>query len=263
MLDNEAGHVGIPPRINGPRFDAAHDGPGVLRVNDIDIATEQFGERTSRDSNYGQTVVFNVNGDAQSFCLGGNSCAGIAAFGAPGDLPMKWTVKASLAATDTSRDVSFTVAQFDSWMQGWQDYYCGKGAKPTLPLTPGTKSPDFRGGCVTVVNPVETRPGTAPQVAVSVAAPVVNVTTPRPAAANGSTCTSNRQVKFVWPSSAKKGKLVYRGRSTAAKRSNGRLRATADLRGMTATPGDYMRVTRHMTTKNGKKSRSTSSFKVC
>ena len=41
-IDNDAGHVSIPPRIAGPRFDAVTDGPGVLRVNDIDIASEDF-----------------------------------------------------------------------------------------------------------------------------------------------------------------------------------------------------------------------------
>jgi hypothetical protein len=261
VIDTEAGHVVLPPRINGPRFNAVHDGPGVLRVNDIDIASEPFGDPHFEPSGYGQTTVFNVSGDAQSFCLGG-ACAGLITIGAQGDLPISWHLKASMASVSSLRTVTFTPAQFDAWEQGWQDYYCGKGPHPTLPLAPATNSPTPRGACP-AVNPPEARPTTAPQVQVTVAAPVVSAPSATAPAPRASTCTSKRMIKFVWPKAAKSGKLVYRGRTAVAKRSNGRLRATADLRGMTATPGDYMRVTRHMVKKNGKKSRSTSSYKVC
>jgi hypothetical protein len=117
-IDGDAGHVQIPPRIAGPRFDAVSDGPSVLRVNDIDIATEEFQSPHFEFADYDQTDTFNVQGDAQSFCLGGFSCAGIVAFGAQGDLPIKWTVKASLAAVESMRDVSLTPAMFDAWEQG-------------------------------------------------------------------------------------------------------------------------------------------------
>jgi hypothetical protein len=180
VLDTDAGHVRIQPRIAGPRFDAATDGPGVLRVNDIDLAAEDFGNPHFEPADHGQTSVFEVRGDAKSFCLGGLSCAGIVAFGAQGGLPVTWTVKANLAAVDTMRSVSFTAAQFDAWEQGWQDYYCGKGAHPTLPLTPGTNSPDPRGACP-AVNPPEARPTTAPQVVVS-PTPITIVAPSAPAA---------------------------------------------------------------------------------
>ena len=254
IIDTAAGHVSIPARIAGPRYEAVTDGPGVLRVNDIDVTgVENFDDPHLERSDYGQTAVFNVRGDAQSFCLGGISCAGIVAFGAQGDLPITWSLKASLAAVDTLRSVSFTPADFDAWNLGWQNYYCGRGVHPALPLTPGTNSPDPTGVCP-VVNPPETRPTAAPQVAVALAAP---------AAPKASTCKSNRQIKFTWPKSAKAGKLTYRGRVLAAKRSNGRLRATADLRGMVAAPGAYTKVIQSTTDKSGKKSKVTRSFKVC
>jgi hypothetical protein len=173
-IDNDAGHVRIPPRIAGPVFDAVSDGPGVLRVNDIDVAGEAFDNPHFEQADYGQTDVFSVKGDAQSFCLGG-PCAAIVAFGTQGDLPVSWSVKASLAAADTLRSVSFTPAQFDAWEQGWQNYYCGKGPHPTMPLTPGTNSPDPR-DCPVIVMPTETRPTAAPTVVVN--ATVVGTTAP-------------------------------------------------------------------------------------
>ena len=162
-IDNERGHVVIPPRIDGPRFNAVHDGPGVLRVNDIDINSEPFGDPHFEPSNYGQTDVFEVKGDAQSWCLGGLSCAGLLTIGTQGDLPISWKVKSSLAAVDTMRTVTFTSADFDAWEKGWQNYYCGAASHPTLPLAPGTNCPTANGSCP-VVNPPETRPTAAPQV---------------------------------------------------------------------------------------------------
>ena len=85
------------------------------------------------------------------------------------------SLKASLAAPDTLRSVSFTPAQFDAWEQGWQNYYCGKGPHPTMPLTPGTNSPDPR-DCPVIVMPTETRPTAAPTVVVN--ATVVGTTAP-------------------------------------------------------------------------------------
>ena len=69
--------------------------------------------------------------------------------------------------------MTFSSAQFDAWEQGWQDYYCGKGPHPTLPLAPGSNSPDPR-DCPVVINlpeavapPTPANP-TPPQVAVPV-----------------------------------------------------------------------------------------------
>jgi hypothetical protein len=157
-IDTAAGHVVIPPRIAGPRFDAVTDGPGVLRVNDVDMAGEQFGNPHDERANYGQTDVFNVRGDNRSDI----------AFTTQGDLPITWSLKASLASVDSLRSASFTPAQFDAWEQGWQNYYCGKGAHPTMPLTPGTDSPTPR-DCPVIVNAPESRPSAAPTVVVNVA----------------------------------------------------------------------------------------------
>lgn len=247
-VGNPASHVAIPARIAGPRFDAVHDGPGVLRVNDIDVAGEEFGNPHFERANYGQTDVFNVAGDSKSFVE----------FGTEGDLPLTWSLKASLAAVDTLRSVEFSPADFDAWMNGWQAYYCGKGAKPAMALTPGTNSPDFRGGCAVQVNPQITLP--APTVANPNPAPVA-VTVSAPAA--NRTCQSNRVIKFTWSKKAKSGKLQFRGRTVKAKRSHGRLRASADLRGMTATTGDYMKVVQTTKMKNGKTAKVSRSFKVC
>src|SRR3954453_9768420 len=224
VLDTDAGHVAIPPRIAGPRFDTAGDGPGVLRVNDIDVAAESFGDPHFEPSDYGQTSVFEVRGDAKSFCLGGLSCAGIVAFGTQGDLPVTWTVKASLAAVDTMRSVSFTAAQFDAWEQGWQDYYCGKGSHPTMPLTPGTNSPDPRGACP-AINPRETRPTAAPQVVVN-PAPVTVVTPAAPAAAKPAAPATKPAAKKA----TTKQKKAFKRCMAKANKKSGKAKRTAKAR---------------------------------
>lgn len=279
FLDNPDGtntpsHVSIPARIAGPVFgdgtvkvastssDPGYltDGPGVLRVNDIDVAGEEFDDPHFEKSNYGQTDVFNVAGDPKSFCLGG-PCPGLISFGTQGDLPVSWSIKASLAKVESLRDVEFTPTDFDTWEQGWQDYYCGKGPHPTLPLTPGTNSPDPRGECP-VVNPPEHQPVPTPTNPnpVVVPAPVVNV--PPPDLDDlVKACKSNRSIKFTWPKKAKAGKLLYQGKVVNAKRSRGRLRATARLNAKKVAPGAYVKVvqktkTKHWTIKNKQ-------FKVC
>jgi hypothetical protein len=215
-------HVVIPPRIAGPRFDAVHDGPGVLRVNDVDVAGEEFADPHLERSDYGQTDVFNVAGDPRSFCLGG-PCAGIVSFGTQGDLPVTWSLKASLAAVDTLRSVSFTPAQFDAWEQGWQDYYCGKGPHPTLPLTPGTNSPDPR-DCPVIVNPPESRPAPTaatpnPTVVVN-PAPVV-VQAPAAAAPNAAKKVTAKQraayKRCVKKANKKHGKSRSKARAKCAR----------------------------------------------
>ena len=224
-IDDDAGHVRIPPRIAGPRFDAVTDGPGVLRVNDIDIASEDSGNPHFEPANYDQTDMFNVQGDAQSFCLGGFSCAGIVAFGAQGDLPIKWTVKASLAAVESMRDVSLTPAMFDAWEQGWQDYYCGKAAHPALPLTPGTNSPDPRGSCPVVINLPETRPTAAPQVVVT-PAPVTIVNAAAPAAAKPAAPAAKKVAKKA----TAKQKKAFKRCMTKANKKSGKAKRTARAR---------------------------------
>ena len=61
-------------------------------------------------------------------------------FTAQGDLPLRWAVKASLAPAGYGRFVELTDTQLRAWEASWQAYYDG-GAKPTMPLCPGTNSP--------------------------------------------------------------------------------------------------------------------------
>jgi len=245
---NTPSHIRIPARI---------EGPGVLRVNDIDVAGEEFDDPHFERANYGQTDVFNVASDPKSFCLGG-PCPGLISFGTQGDLPVSWAIKASLATTDSLRKVSFTPADFDKWEQGWQDYYCGKGAHPTLPLSPGTNSPDPR-DCPVIVNPQESRPTTAPTVNVLPTPVSVNV----PASNAAKTCKSTRVIKFRFAKKAKRGVIKFRGHTVRAKRSHGRLRARADMRGYSAVHGSLMKVTVSTRYKSGRLTAVQRVFKVC
>ena len=174
------------------------DQPGVLRVNDFDEFGEQFNDPHSEKSGYGQPVVFHKNGDPYAYLNksfpgtvdGGGlpaafreltadqtSAMGLLTFTAQGDLPLKWTIKPSLAPTSYSRNVSLTDDQLRSWEASWQAYYKG-GPKPTMPLAPGTNSPAPTSSVVVnapekavTVNP----PGPAPAQVVQV--PVERVTT--------------------------------------------------------------------------------------
>ena len=148
-----------------------------------------------------------------------------------GDLPLMWTLRSSVAAPSSERSVEFTDDDYRAWNKAWQDFYAGKGPKPSMPLAPGTNSPEPDDSITVIVNPPQVAitvppatPAAAPQV-IQVPAPAAAA--PRPAAPaqadSPSTCESNRQIKFTWSSSAKSGRLVYRGRSVAAKRSGGKL----------------------------------------
>jgi hypothetical protein len=265
FLDNPDGsntpsHLSIPSRIAGPVFDSTADGPGVLRVNDIDTAGELFANPHFEQSNYGQTDVFNVAGDAQSFCLGG-PCAGLISFGTQGDLPVSWSLKPSLAMVSSLRKVEFTDDDFRAWDKAWQDYYAGTGAKPTLPLTPGTNSPTPR--VVIIVNPPEVRPPVSPGSPAAPQAPVTTVTNNTTNIVVDNSCVSNRVVKIKFPKSAKSGSLRYNGRTVKARRSHGRLRATANLRGMKAPKGSYATVIQRSKSKSGKASEKVRLYKLC
>jgi hypothetical protein len=98
-------------------------------------------------------------------------------FTAQGDLPLKWTVKPSLAPTSYSRSVALTDDALRAWEASWQAYYKG-GPKPAMPLAPGTNSPAPSSSVVVnapekavTVNP----PGPAPAQVVQV--PVEKVST--------------------------------------------------------------------------------------
>lgn len=139
------------------------DQPGVRRVNDIDEYGEAYSDPHSEKSNYGQPIVFHKNDDLQAYLHkslpgtvdGGTwpapfqealadqtSALGLFTFTAQGDLPLKWTVKASLApdTNEYRKSVELTDDMLRAWEASWQAYYDG-GAKPTMPLCPGTNSP--------------------------------------------------------------------------------------------------------------------------
>ena len=156
------------PYITDPQHFADHvlikyraDQPGVRRINDFDEYGEAYSDPHSEKSNYGQPIVFHKNGDPQAYLHkslpgtinGGTwpapfveamadqtSALGLLTFTAQGDLPLRWTVKASLATEDSARYAELTDDALRAWEASWQAYYDG-GAKPTMALCPGTNSP--------------------------------------------------------------------------------------------------------------------------
>ena len=271
---NLPGFVGLLPRPADFPYDAQ-------RVNDVEVAGEDFFFPTPA---HGQNFLFKQGGDDTAWIDDG----GVPGPGQSlltrltrGDFPITWTLRPSLASPGSIRSATFSSADFDKWEQGWQDYYCGKGPHPTLPLAPGSDSPDPR-DCPIVINLPETKPVATPsnpapaQVQVVQAPPQVTTTTTNtvttvdtPAAVStakiqkATTCHGSRVIHIVWPKSAKSGTLLFRSKVVHAKSSGGRLRATADLRGMVGTPGAYMKVVQLTTLKSGKHLAFTRPFKVC
>jgi hypothetical protein len=245
-------HIDIPTRIAGPVYGSESDGPGVLRVNDIDTADEDFPDPHYEIADYGQVTTFHRNGDPKAFCLGG-ACAGLVTFGTQGDLPVSWSVKPSLTPDSSLRSVTFTDDDFRAWNAAWQAYYRGAGPKPSLPLAPGTNSPDPEP--TVIVNLPESRPssGAAQAPVGSSTSTTINVT---------NVCVSNRQVTLAFAKKAKAGRVRFNGRTIKAKRVNGRLRATVDFRGIKASPGAFAKVV--MQSKlHGKWSSKTRLCKLC
>jgi hypothetical protein len=235
--------------------------PGVRRVNDIDDFGESFADPHFERADHGQPEVFNVAGDPQAYLHNsvtapdgsGRGPLGLLTFSTEGDLPISWTVKASLAPERYMRDVDLTDDEFRAWERSWQAYYCG-GPKPTMPLSPGTNAPTPRPStCV-----VNTPPAAPP------AGQVTNTTTiiqSAPAATVSNRCVSGRSVRLALSKKARKGVIRYVGangaRTVKARRSNGRLRAMADFRGVSAEPGTYAAVSvREKMKKGGWRERS-------
>ena len=160
---------------------------------------EQFSDPHSEKSGYGQPVVFHKDGDPYAYLhkslpgtINGGSWPAafqealadqtkapmdLFTFTAQGDLPLKWTVKPSLAPTSYSRNVSLTDDALRAWEASWQAYYKG-GPKPTMPLAPGTNSPAPRSDVVVnapekavTVNPPGPAPAQVVQVPVEKARP--------------------------------------------------------------------------------------------
>ena len=124
---NTPSHLLIKHRIAGPVFDASSSGPGVMRVNDIDVAGEAFDDPHYERSNYGQTEVFNVAGDPQSWCLGDNCTPApggsrLLTFTTQGDLPISWSLKASLATASKLRTITLDAAFLDQWHESWANW---------------------------------------------------------------------------------------------------------------------------------------------
>ena len=159
---------------------------GVRRYNDMDEFGEQFNNGAEKTS-YGQPFVFDVSGTGDPFAYlhkslpgvidGGfapkdawiegeadqTSAAALLTFTAEGDLPLSWAVKPSLAPEAYGKKVTLTDDMLRAWNASWQAYYAGKGAKPTLPLAPGTNSPEPDASITVIVNPPEVRTVTGEQ----------------------------------------------------------------------------------------------------
>jgi hypothetical protein len=126
--------VRINPREDSGIFDAR-------RVNDFDSAGEAF----SGDlADYGQTRLFSLAGDPTAWTLSNNNdpdtLSNLITFTAQGDLPLSWTLRASLAGPGSIKGYTLTDDALRAWEASWQAYYKG-GVKPTLALCPGTNSP--------------------------------------------------------------------------------------------------------------------------
>lgn len=240
-------HVWVPTRT---------EQPGVRRVNDIDDFGEQFANPHYERADHGQPEVFHRNGDPYAYLHNsvtapdgsGRGPLGLLTFTTEGDLPISWSVKASLAPERYLREVDLTDDELRSWEADWQRYYRGEGPKPTLPLAPGTNSPAPRAGVI--VNPPMTT--TITNTTIIQAAPT--------------SCVSGRAVRVTLAKKARKGSIRYVGangsRIVKARRVNGRLRATANFRGMSAQAGSYAAVTVRQKMK-GRWHKSARLFKLC
>jgi hypothetical protein len=239
--------------------------PGVRRINDIDDFAESFADPHFEKSDHGQPEVFNVNGDAQAYLHNsvtapdgsGRGPLGLLTFTTQGDLPISWTVKASLAPERYVRDVELTDDELRAWEKSWQDYYDGKGPKPTLPLAPGTNAPAPDAGVVVNLPPAPPASTVTNNTTVVQSAP----------AAVSNRCVSGRSVRLVLSKKARKGSIRYLGakglRTVKAQRASGRLRATADFRGLSAESGTYAAVTVREKMKKGGWREHSRLFKLC
>jgi hypothetical protein len=253
-------HVYVPTRIKQP---------GVLRVNDFDDFGEQFASPHVERSDHGQPDVFNRNGDPQAYLHNsvtgpdgsGRGPWGLLTFTTQGDLPITWSLKASLAPERYLRDVTLSDTFLRDWEQSWQDYYDGEGPKPTLPLAPGTNSP--APDADVIVNPPEVAPQTPPNTVTNNNTTIIQQQAPVQVAGR---CVSGRQVRITLKRGARKGSIRYVGakgsRTVKARRSRGRLSARADFRGMSAEAGVYATVSVREKMKSGWRER-TRLFKLC
>jgi hypothetical protein len=235
---NSPSHVVIKDRIAGPVFDASSTGPGVMRVNDIDVAGENFADPHFERADYGQTEVFNVAGDPQSWCLGDHCTPApggsrLLTFTTQGDLPITWSIKASLATPGSMRSVTLDSAFLDAWHESWASWCEHRGPKPTLPLAPGTNAPCTRGPApapTPTPTPVATPTPSAPGTNTVIERTTVVQQAPAPSAAVKPSSTT-RKAKAV--TKAQKAKYARCLKAAAKKHGKARKQARAKCARMT------------------------------
>jgi hypothetical protein len=200
---------------NDPQFVsvlARPDQPGVRRVNDIDVAGEQYSPFDADTADHGQVQVFRKAGDPYSFCVAPDNCGGslgvghLLAFDAQGDLPMTWALKASLAPASYERSVTFTEADFLAWYKSWQDYYAG-GPAPKYPLAPGTNPPP-RDPSLTLINQVVNGSGTTTTTTTTIIQPVGGSATGARSATGSAKKASKASIRSARVVATKQGKRL-------------------------------------------------------
>jgi hypothetical protein len=134
-------HDGTPDAVwIKAREDGDYD---ARRVNDMDSFGEEFDHFD--DADLGQTELFLLSGDDTAWTLRGNNdtdtLSNLITFTTQGDLPLVWTVRASLAPSSYEHSVTLDDAFLRDWEDRWQRYYDGAGPKPAERLCPGTNSP--------------------------------------------------------------------------------------------------------------------------
>jgi hypothetical protein len=221
--DNLPAFVSLFPRADSDTYDAR-------RVNDVDKAGESwtafpgFNEDSANDH---QTFLFSQNGDLTAWTddpTSRNDDRNLFTDLTQGDLPIKWTLRPSLAAPSSKRSATFTLADFFAWNKAWQDYYKG-GSLPTLPLAPGTNSPAPDTSVTVIVNPPLSQP--APTPANPTPAPVVApVVAPAPAPIVNTVVVNHKVVKHA---SKKQRKAYHRCMVKASHRSTKVRRLSARL----------------------------------
>jgi hypothetical protein len=118
-------------RLN-PREDRDYD---ARRVNDFDQFNEEF---VGDIDDYGQTRKFSLDGDPYAWSESNrndpDTFGSLVTFTAQGDLPLTWTLRASLASSASERSVTLTLADLTAWENG---------TGMDVPLCPGTNGPEI------------------------------------------------------------------------------------------------------------------------
>jgi len=252
--------VRLDPRPDDFPYDAR-------RVNDMDTASENWDDPNGQPD-YGQTRLFKRAGDLTAWTLTDNNqpdtLSHLITFTAQGDLPVTWSLRPSLAPSSSFREATLTDDQLRAWEQSWQDYYTG-GAKPTMPLAPGTNSPAPK--AQTIVNLPETAAPATPSAPSAPSAPatttqVVERTTvvQQVPSASPVACSVNKTVKITLPKRFRTASASALGRSSRAHRVGKRLVVSAKIKSATA---GYVTVKITGRNAKGKKITMTKLVKVC